>query len=133
MTPKPNRTPILAILVFLAILTFFYHVLPTLVTTTDYITTSLVTTFRSQSIVHAPSPCTEEVGRGLCCDLHLGAQPCIDECRKEHTDRETFELTREYELCENQCLSVYQTACAQDASIKDNAPPSRLTKRSTSQ
>jgi hypothetical protein len=63
------------------------------------------------SLPHFSSACTSEIGAGLCCDLLLGAEPCVEQCREKHLDRETFTLTNEYDECADRCLIVYKGSC----------------------
>jgi len=64
-----------------------------------------------RQLPHFTSPCTSEIGAGLCCDLFLGAEPCVEQCREKYVDRETFTLTNEYDECADRCLIAYKGSC----------------------
>jgi len=34
----------------------------------------------------------------------MKATPCVEECRKQFIDRETFTVTLEYDECANKCM-----------------------------
>ncbi|KAF1918298.1 hypothetical protein BDU57DRAFT_537870 [Ampelomyces quisqualis] len=110
-TPAPSRTrPIVAaILLVLCIPIFFYHVLPGFTHATDDFLSLLTMQLRG----HASRAdfCTSEVGNTHCCSLVLDAAPCVDDCRKQHVDRVTYTLTKEYEECSDKCLAHYNSAC----------------------
>lgn len=55
--------------------------------------------------------CTKEIGNAACCNLYLSAEPCVDECRKNFLDRDTWQPTKEYDECESMCRSVYSVTC----------------------
>ncbi|KAF2678638.1 hypothetical protein K458DRAFT_408702 [Lentithecium fluviatile CBS 122367] len=92
-------------LLFLGTLAMLYQFVP-------LITSSLSTSLRNLPIPHLSSSCTKDIGDGLCCDLFLGAEPCIEQCREKFVDRETWTLTNEYDECADRCLVVYKGSCA---------------------
>lgn len=55
--------------------------------------------------------CTSEIGDRHCCMVYLEAMPCVDECWKQHIDRETQALTIEYDQCADVCLQRYNGLC----------------------
>lgn len=120
-TMKTPRPVITAIIICLGIAAFFYSVLPRFTSATDYFTSRLADKIHSSHPDSKASFCTEEIGEGLCCDLYLGAEPCVDECRKNYVDRETFTLTKEFDECRDHCLTVYQETCR-----KENGLPMEL-------
>jgi benzoyl-CoA reductase/2-hydroxyglutaryl-CoA dehydratase subunit BcrC/BadD/HgdB len=85
---------------------FYYHSVPSFAFATDNVLSTVTTTFRQQT-----GFCTKGVGNRRCCHYYLEAAPCLDECRKEHVNRTTFELTKEYENCSDGCLLRYNRAC----------------------
>lgn len=103
------RSPVTIFLIAIGLLAFFYQVLSTF----PAITTNLRTTI--QHALPATSYCTKEIGQGVCCDLFVAAEPCVEECRKQNTDRQTFQLTQEFDACSAQCLTSYTTQCSDDA------------------
>jgi hypothetical protein len=112
MNMKASRPSVLVILLCLALAATYYKVIPYFSSTTDYIVASIESSL--QSSLSSPSFCTKEIGEGVCCDLHLGAEPCLDECRKTFMDRQTFQLTKEYEECADQCLVMYRATCGKE-------------------
>ncbi|RMZ70665.1 zinc transporter yke4 [Pyrenophora seminiperda CCB06] len=100
-----TRPIITLLLVLICVPMFLYHILPSL--------SSIINDYRSS---HSSRPatstfCTKEVGSAQCCAIYLAAQPCLDECRKKHVDRETMALTAEYDECADQCLVEYNGVC----------------------
>jgi hypothetical protein len=89
-------------LLFLGTLAMLYHLVP-------LITTSIP---QRLHLPHLSSSCTKDIGEGLCCDLFLGAEPCVEACREKFVDRETFTLTNEYDECSDRCLVLYKGSCA---------------------
>ncbi|PSN59448.1 hypothetical protein BS50DRAFT_640996 [Corynespora cassiicola Philippines] len=112
-TAKPSVT---ALLVFLGLVAFFFKVLPGYTTATDSILTSLASKLHES--ISAQSMCTEDVGIGHCCEIYSAAEPCLDECRKNHLDRQTFALTKEYDQCASTCLGVYRATCKKEEALK---------------
>lgn len=110
-TPARSRTrPILAsILLVLCIPIFFYHLLPSFTNATDDFMSVLVMQLRGQT--SRADFCTSQVGNTHCCALYLDANPCVDECRKQHVDKVTYMLTKEYDECSDKCLVRYNAAC----------------------
>jgi hypothetical protein len=134
---KHSHPSVLVILLCVALAATYYKVIPYFGSTTDYIVSSIESSL--QSSLSSPSFCTKEIGEGVCCDLHLGAEPCLDECRKTFVDRQTFQLTNEYEECADQCLIMYRATCGKenvqkerkqlwDGEVENEAPAPR-TKR----
>ncbi|KAF2182067.1 hypothetical protein K469DRAFT_498837, partial [Zopfia rhizophila CBS 207.26] len=88
---------------------FYYKVMPYFSSTADFITSSITSSLQKS---FPPSNfCTKDVGHGVCCKLHLKAEPCLDECRSTYVDRETLTLTKEYDECSDKCLAVYKSTC----------------------
>ncbi|KAF2658661.1 hypothetical protein K491DRAFT_676252 [Lophiostoma macrostomum CBS 122681] len=110
------KVSVTAILLFLGLAAFFYRILPNFTSATDAITSAITSSLRQS--ISPPSFCTKDVGEGLCCELHLAAEPCIDECRKAFLDRQTFQPTKEYSSCADECLVVYHTTCQDGAPIR---------------
>jgi hypothetical protein len=104
-----TRSRIGFLIVFIGIVALLYRGIPCLSASKSYISTAIESTLRSH--LSTQSFCTKAVGEGICCELHLKAEPCLDECRKTFMDRETFEPTKEYDECADQCLFVYQSTC----------------------
>lgn len=98
-----------AILMLLGLAAFFYKILPTFTSMTDSIAAAIAA--RLQESNQFLNFCTKEVGEGLCCQLHLEAEPCVDECRKAFLDRQTFRPTKEYRSCADACFLAYRTTC----------------------
>lgn len=103
------RPVITTLLLVLCIPIFFYHIVPTVTSTTDDFMYILATRLRGPS--SRAALCTSEVGSAYCCDLFLNAAPCVDECRKQHLNRVTYVITKEYDVCADKCLASYTAAC----------------------
>lgn len=100
------------ILLVLGLTAFFWKVLPAFTSATDTLTSSFISHFHLQNTIpQSNSACTKEIGKGICCDIHLSAEPCIDECRKTFMDRQTWAVTKGYDECEDKCLAVYHNTC----------------------
>jgi hypothetical protein len=99
------RVILVALLLVLCVPLFFYNLMPNFTRTTDEFILDLAMRIRGQDY------CTKEIGGARCCRLFLDATPCVDECRKHHVNRVTFVLTREYEICADECLGRYDEAC----------------------
>jgi hypothetical protein len=99
------RPVLITLLLLLCMLIFFYHLVPNFTRATDDFMLDLATRLRDQEF------CTKEVGGARCCRLFLDAAPCVDECQKQHMNRMTFMLTKEYEVCADECLGMYNEAC----------------------
>jgi hypothetical protein len=134
---KTFHPSVLVVLLCLALTVTYYKVIPSFSSTTDYIVSSIESSL--QSSPSSSSFCTKEIGEVVCCDLHLGAEPCLDECRKTFVDRQTFQLTKEYEECADQCLTMYHATCGKGTVIEkkkqlwngevDNEAPAPRTRR----
>jgi len=101
------RSPVLIILVICA---FLYTISPML----SAASTAMVPSIRSSTGAHPrpiPNICTAAIGEGLCCQLHLEAEPCLDECRRSFTDRQTFRPTAQFDECASGCLFAYEGSC----------------------
>ncbi|KAF2122883.1 hypothetical protein BDV96DRAFT_639440 [Lophiotrema nucula] len=107
-TTRPNKR-VLLILLSIGLFAFFFHFLQYLSPTTDFLSSSIGSGLRKA--FPKQSFCTEEIGSGICCELHVGAEPCLNECRNQFVDRETLTLTKEYEECSDMCLEVYDRTC----------------------
>jgi hypothetical protein len=105
-TLSRNHSIIASVLLVLCIPIFIYHLVPTFTHATDDFVTVITTKLRGQS-----SQCTSEVGSAYCCTLFLDATPCIDACRKQHVNRVTWVLTKEYDECADTCLAKYDASC----------------------
>jgi hypothetical protein len=110
---KPRYRPLLtALLLILFIPSMLYHLVPPVSRATDNALTSLTS---SLSLLHQTSThCTKDIGNAQCCTTYLAATPCLDECRKQHVDRETLRLTEAYEGCAERCLGEYDDACTRE-------------------
>jgi len=106
-TPR-YRAILPTLLILLCIPIFFYQLVPKYTHATDDFISSLTNTLRPQS---TSTFCTKEVGTPHCCAVYLAAAPCLDECRKQHMDRETLSVTAQYESCADECLAEYQDTC----------------------
>lgn len=111
---RSRRTHITAFLVSLGLLALCYNIF----TAFPSLSSSLKTTL--QHTLPKNSYCTKGIGEGICCDLFLAAEPCVETCREKHLDRETFVLTEEFELCHEQCLVPYTKQCTHN-DAKGNA------------
>lgn len=101
-SPQSRSRSILVILLFaLCVPIFLYQLVPTFTQSTDTLISKFLAHFHEQ-------PCTADIGDAQCCALFMKAAPCLDECRKQHVDRETFTLTIEYEACSNICLRNWE-------------------------
>lgn len=105
----PIRAVIASILTVLCLPIFFYHLVPSFTHATDDFMDSISTRILRQQL--GSDFCTSDVGSPQCCLVYLDAQPCLDECQKQHIDRVSFALTREYDECADQCLVKYNTQC----------------------
>jgi hypothetical protein len=116
------RSPVGVLILLLGITALLYQAIPAFHLSTTHITVTVASVF-SKHLSHS-SLCTKAVGDSTCCALHLQAEPCLDECRKAFMDRETFEPTREYDECADQCLVVYQSICEPQTAGWERSPPS---------
>lgn len=100
---RPYRTQsrpraILVILLFvLCVPVFLYQLVPAFTQSTDKLVDRLFAHFEQSS-------CTADIGDAQCCALFMKATPCVEECRKQFIDRETFTVTLEYDECANECM-----------------------------
>lgn len=101
-----------AFLVFLGLLALCYNILATFPSLTSDLRTTL------QHALPKDSYCTKDIGEGVCCDLFMAAGPCVEACREDHIDRETFALTEEFEVCQEQCLVSYTKQCTDDGATE---------------
>ncbi|KAF1927609.1 uncharacterized protein M421DRAFT_171241 [Didymella exigua CBS 183.55] len=104
--PRSTRSRPRSVLVFLLFVLcvpiFLYQLVPTFTQSTDALIEKVIAHFREQ-------PCTTDMGDAHCCALYMKATPCVEECRKQHVDRETFTLTLEYDECANTCLRSWES------------------------
>ncbi|OAK95398.1 hypothetical protein IQ06DRAFT_352432 [Phaeosphaeriaceae sp. SRC1lsM3a] len=100
-------------LLILCIPIAIYQLVPRFTHATDEIVDSLIEHIRG------PEMCTSEIGNAHCCALFLDAAPCVDECRKQHVDRVTYMLTKEYDECADTCLAGYNSECRHEARAVD--------------
>ena len=112
------RSVVTTLLILLCIPIFFYHLIPRYTSATDGIISSLAHKLHPAGTTS--SFCTKEVGSLQCCALYLAAAPCQDECRKNHMDRETLALTKEYDECADQCLVEYNKSCTTKTTGDEN-------------
>lgn len=117
---KSPQHSIIIVLLFIALAATYYKVIPYFSSTTDYIVSSIESSL--QTSLSSPSFCTKEIGEGVCCDLHLGAEPCLDECRKTYVDRQSFQLTKEYDECADTCLVMYRATCGKENMLRERKP-----------
>jgi hypothetical protein len=106
-TPR-YRAILPTLLILLCIPIFFYRLVPRFTHATDDFILSPTNTIHPQS---TSAFCTKEVGTPHCCAVYLAASPCLDECRKQHMDRETLSVTAQYDICATECLAVYNSIC----------------------
>jgi hypothetical protein len=100
--PQSRLRSILVVLLFiLCVPIFLYQLVPAFTQSTDTLISKGLTHFYEQ-------PCTVDIGDAQCCSLFTQATPCVEECRKEFVDRETFTLTLEYEACADTCLRDWE-------------------------
>ncbi|KAJ4993305.1 hypothetical protein SVAN01_01280 [Stagonosporopsis vannaccii] len=89
---------ILVILLFgLCVPIFLYQLVPAFTQSTDRLVDRIFAHFDKGS-------CTADIGDEQCCALFMKATPCVEECRKQFIDRETFTVTLEYDQCADICL-----------------------------
>ena len=105
---RTPRTPITILLVALGALAFFYQLLSAFPSLSSNLRTTL------QHALPASNYCTKDIGEGVCCDLFMAAEPCVEDCREQHMDRETFALTQEFDACSTQCMTAYRAECGDD-------------------
>lgn len=96
-----SRSILVIFLFILCIPTFLYRLVPAFTRSTNVLIDSVVDHLRA-------SHCTSEIGDAHCCALFMEATPCVDECRKQFVDRETFTLTMEYDECADTCLRSWE-------------------------
>jgi hypothetical protein len=96
-----SRSILVIILSVLCIPVFFYQLVPSFTHSADDLIVEVITHFRG-------SHCTADIGDAQCCALFMEAAPCVDECRKQFVDRETFTLTLEYDQCADTCLRSWE-------------------------
>jgi hypothetical protein len=102
---RSPRTHIAAFLVALGLLALCYNILATFPSLASNLRATL------QNALPKENYCTKDIGEGVCCDLFMAAEPCVEACREELVDRETFALTQEFEVCQEQCLVSYTGQC----------------------
>ncbi|KAH7380284.1 hypothetical protein DE146DRAFT_761016 [Phaeosphaeria sp. MPI-PUGE-AT-0046c] len=102
-----------AFLLVLCIPIAIYQVVPRFTHATDEIVDSIVEHIRGSDM------CASQIGNAHCCAIFLDAAPCVDECRKQHVDRATYVLTKEYDECADTCLMKYNSECQQELSPVD--------------
>ncbi|KAL5382394.1 hypothetical protein DPSP01_006495 [Paraphaeosphaeria sporulosa] len=105
---RSPRTHITAFLVALGLLALCYNILATFPSLTSGLRSTL------QHALPKDNYCNKNIGEGVCCDLFMAAEPCVEACREEHVDRETFVLTDDFEVCQEQCLVAYTEQCTDD-------------------
>jgi hypothetical protein len=134
-TPRhyQNRQISTIILLFVSIASLLYLFTPIRSFLLAYVPSKVLDSIPHHQF-HISSPansfCAVAVGRdGACCSLRLGAEPCLDECRKRFIDRETFFLTSEYETCEAGCLAAWKGACGQEKEDDQLKVRARLRRR----
>ncbi|KAF2262821.1 hypothetical protein CC78DRAFT_605229 [Lojkania enalia] len=120
---KIPRSGVFAIMIFLFLAASYYGIVPFYSPAVDSISSSI--TSRLQLSFSSPSFCTKDIGDGLCCELHLGAEPCLTECRSAFVDRETVQLTKEYEECSDRCLIMYNDTCGKNDGTPNRTPDKR--------
>ena len=108
LPPSPTTSRMQTSRPFLPIFILFLGTLALLTQLLPPVTRSIGTRLQ---LPHFTSPCTSDIGAGLCCELFLGAEPCVEQCREKHLDRETFTLTNEYDECADRCLIAYKGSC----------------------
>lgn len=108
-TTWPIRAVLASILMVLCLPIFFYRLVPSFTHATDDFMSSISTRILQQQV--REGFCTSEIGSPQCCLIYLDAQPCLDECQKQHVDRVSFTLTKEYDECADQCLVKYNAQC----------------------
>ncbi|KAF1359645.1 hypothetical protein EJ07DRAFT_41150, partial [Lizonia empirigonia] len=91
------RSILVTVLFILCVPVFLYQLVPAFTQSTDTLIDSVVNHFQENR-------CTAEIGDAQCCALFMEAAPCVEECRKQFVDRETFMLTLEYDECTDTCL-----------------------------
>ncbi|KAF2278592.1 uncharacterized protein EI97DRAFT_214486 [Westerdykella ornata] len=108
---KPRRSWLQPFLVFLGICALLYHSLAYFPSATNCISSSL----RSLLQPHAlpPIPCSN-IGEESPREVLLAATSCLDECRKLHLDRETYQSTTDYDECKQECVARHQDACVRN-------------------
>jgi hypothetical protein len=97
-TPSRRRSILIALLFILCVPVFLYQLVPAFTRSTDAVIGKIVSHF------HHGRPCTADIGDDFCCAIFMKASPCLDECRKQFIDRETFSPTIEYDQCSDKCL-----------------------------
>ncbi|KAF2628519.1 hypothetical protein BU25DRAFT_339285 [Macroventuria anomochaeta] len=100
-TRSRSRSILIILLFILCVPIFLYQLIPAFTQSTDTLIEKLVTHFQE-------SPCTSDIGDAQCCALFMKATPCVEECRKQFVDRETFTLTLEYDQCADTCLRDWE-------------------------
>lgn len=101
-TLSRSRSILVIFLFILCIPIFLYQLVPAFTQSADTLIDSVVDHLRA-------SHCTAEIGDIRCCALFMEATPCVDECRKQFVDRETFTLTTEYDECADTCLRSWES------------------------
>lgn len=101
----------------LAIPFLLYHFIPSFASAADKALYNLTDSMLGHT--SRGDYCTHEIGDRKCCMIYLDAAPCLDECRKKFVDRETLNLTLEYDQCADSCLAQYNRVCE----AKENRNP----------
>lgn len=96
-----SRSIIVVLLFILCVPIFLYQLVPAFTQSTDTLIEKIVAHFHER-------PCTADIGDAQCCALFTKATPCVEECRKQFIDRDTFTLTLEYDECADTCLRDWE-------------------------
>lgn len=101
-SPQSRSRSIVVILLFvLCVPIFLYQLVPWFTHSTDTLIAKVLAHFHEQ-------PCMADIGDAQCCSLFMKATPCVEQCRKQYVDRETFTLTLEYDACADTCLRDWE-------------------------
>lgn len=96
-----SRSVLSIVLFILCVPIFLYQLVPAFTQSTDVLIERVAAHFQDSS-------CSSDVGDARCCVLFMEATPCVDECRKQFVDRETYTLTHEYDECADTCLHSWE-------------------------
>ncbi|KAH6625320.1 hypothetical protein C7974DRAFT_312773 [Boeremia exigua] len=96
-TRSRPRALLVTLLFALCVPIFLYQLVPAFTQSTDTLIDKILAHFED---FH----CTADIGDAQCCALFMKATPCVEECRTQFIDRETFTATIEYDECADTCL-----------------------------
>lgn len=114
------------LLIFIGICALLYKISTYFPSATISITSTLESFMQQQP--WSPITCTT-IGEDSPREVLLAAASCLDECRKSHLERDTYQPTQEYDACKHECAAAYQYVCVdtQEETSESSNNPSKKT------